>query len=432
MSRPSFVSLTTDERNALVELLKTGISASEAARQFGCNRKTAAKLARKLKAGTAPVTETVSADPVEVSRLRTQLAAARSDLANLTHRVRKAEDIRSGVLGVLSDPPPPPLRFTTTHNGPAAPETVILFLSDLHWGEKIRLEAMDGLNSYDIQIARNRLKRYFQTIVELMTKHWVGPPPARLILILGGDLISGEIHLELAKTNEAQALPAVRDLATHLTDGLIFAKRHLPCEIDVISIAGNHGRVPLKPESKDYAENSYDTLVSDFLDMGLRNVEGINFYVPPSPDALFSVYGWHFLATHGNNIGSRGGQGFIGPSATAARGMKRVCMDYAARGVHLDFVLIGHLHTPLQLEEGFVNGCLGGPSEYSRDGRFRPSPARQLFLTIHPRRGLTMTRWINVGAPEEGALYNPPPMDRDIRPRWRMPQVSPNQTDLDV
>ena len=146
--------------------------------------------------------------------------------------------------------------------------------------------------------------------------------------------------------------------------------------------------------------------------------------MPASVDALFSVYGWRVLATHGDRIGSRGGQGFIGPAATAARGMKRISMDYAARGVHLDLILMGHFHTPLQLEEGFVNGCLPGPSEYSRDGRFRPSPARQLWLTLHPRRGVTSTRWINVGVEAEGALYAAPPPDREIRPRWRVPAGS--------
>ena len=38
------------------------------------------------------------------------------------------------------------------------------------------------------------------------------------------------------------------------------------------------------------------------------------------------------------------------------------------------------------LEEGFVNGSLPGPPESSRDGRLRPHPAQQLFVTMHPRR----------------------------------------------
>ncbi|ODU59074.1 MAG: hypothetical protein ABS99_03970 [Acetobacteraceae bacterium SCN 69-10] len=376
----------------------------------------------KVAASVSPSADPPPADPVEIARLKGRVAALAAENRHLAERARRAEDLRAGLFG-LTDTPPDPIAFRAPPGGAAQAETIVLFLSDLHWGEVVDLAAMDGLNSYDLAIARARLGRWFQTVADLATKHWTGPPPARLILVLGGDLVSGEIHAELAKTNEAKALPAVKDLAGHLAEGVSLLRRRLACPIDVVSLAGNHGRSTLKPESKESVETSYDILVSDFLEMALRGRDGIAFWVPSSVDAVFSVYGWRVLATHGDRIGSRGGTGFIGPAATAARGMKRLVADYAARGIHLDLILIGHFHTPLMLEEGFVNGCLPGPSEYSRDGRFRPAPARQLWLTLHPRRGVTTTRWIHVGAPAEGALYAPPPEDRELRPRWRVPAV---------
>lgn len=366
---------------------------------------------------------TVPADPVEVRRLRDQLSSVRRERDEAARRTAKAEDIRGAVFGLV-DGPLEPVAFPAPGPGEAKAETIIVFLSDLHWGETVDLAQMDGLNSYGLGIARARLARAFQTIADLSTAHWSGPPPARLILILGGDLVSGEIHAELAKTNEAQSIPAVRDLVGHLVAGINLLKSSLACPIDIISLAGNHGRATMKPESKGAAETSYDILASDFLEMQFRADPRVSFYTPASVDALFSVYGWRVLATHGDRIGSRGGAGFIGPAATAARGFKRIAADYAARGILLDLILIGHFHTPLQLEEGFVNGSLPGPTEYSRDGRFRPHPAQQLFLAIHPRRGVTQHRWIKVGVPEEGSLYAPPPDDRPLRPRFRVPAIT--------
>lgn len=417
-----------ERRRHLEDLIRAGASyPTIRAEGFACA--TIARARRRLFPDGRPSVEapesppaSAPADPVEITRLTGQVKGLRKALGDMTDRARRAEDLRAGLFG-LTATPPDPVAFRAPDAGNPQAETIVLFLSDLHWGERISLEAMDGLNSYDLDIARARLGRWVQTVADLATRHWSGPAPARMILILGGDLVSGEIHAELAKTNEAKALPAVKDLAGHLAEGVRLLRQRLDCPIDVVSLAGNHGRSTLKPESKEAAETSYDTLVSDFLEMSLRGRDGIAFYVPSSVDALFSVYGWRVLATHGDRIGSRGGQGFIGPAATAARGMKRISMDYAARGVHLDLILMGHFHTPLHLEEGFVNGCLPGPSEYSRDGRFRPSPARQLWLTLHPRRGVTSTRWINVGAPAEGALYAPPPPDRELRPRWRVPAV---------
>ena len=43
-------------------------------------------------------------------------------------------------------------------------------------------------------------------------------------------------------------------------------------------------------------------LVSDFLELALCGTDGITFYAPPSPDAVFSVYGFRVLTTHGDRI----------------------------------------------------------------------------------------------------------------------------------
>jgi hypothetical protein len=428
MKRPVGKHLTEDERTEIRRRLAAGDKPSAIAEAIGCRRASVWAIRKAMlseSAGSpAPATARTPApaDPVEIARLRGRVAALSAENRSLLDRARTAEDLRAGVFG-LTSAPLEPVAFRAPAGGDPSAETIVLFLSDLHWGEFVSIEAMDGLNSYSLDIARARIGRYFQTVADLATKHWTGPPPARLILVLGGDLVSGEIHAELAKTNEAKALPAVKDCASHLAEGIALLRRRLECPIDVVSLAGNHGRSTLKPESKESAETSYDTLVSDFLEMAIRPRRDVSFYVPSSVDALFPVYGWRVLATHGDRIGSRGGQGFIGPAATAARGMKRIVADYSARGVHLDLILMGHFHTALQLEEGFVNGSLPGPSEYSRDGRFRPAPARQLWLTIHPRRGVTTTRWINVGVPSEGALYASPAPDRELRPRWRVPAV---------
>jgi hypothetical protein len=356
-------------------------------------------------------------DPVGLHRLRDEIAGLRAANRELTKRLIAAEDLRAGVLG-LASLPPSPVNFPARAKGKGKRETIVLVLSDLHWGENVNRRAMDGLNSYSTEIARARLGRWANAVCDLGTKHWSGLPPDRIVCVVGGDLISGAIHPELAKTDELKPLPAVRDLADHLRHAFTTIKANIDCPLDVISLPGNHGRSTIKPESKEVSATSYDMLVSDFLELSLKDRKGISFYAPESPDALFSVYGWRVLASHGDRIGSRGGQGFIGPAATAARGLKRMVADYSARGVHLDLILLCHFHCPLQLEEGFVNGSLPGPTEYSRDGRYRPHPAMQLFFTMHPHRRIAQVRWIEVGDPSEGSLYFPPADDRPLRQRF--------------
>lgn len=362
------------------------------------------------------------ADPVVIRRLRDELERLKRENATLAKRAGAAEDLRSAVMGLAAEPVEP-ITFQAEPGGKHQRETAILFLSDLHWGEVIDIAAMDGINSYNLDIARARLRRCFAAAVDLMTEHWPGPPPERVIVVLGGDLCSGGIHLELAKTDALSPLASVRDIVAYLAAGLRLILDALPCPVDVISLPGNHGRITQRPESKGNAASNIDIIVADFLESEFRGEPRVAFYSPASGDALVSVYTWQVLMTHGDRIGSRGGSGFVGPAATAARGFKRLIADYSARGNRVDLILCGHFHVELALEEGFVNGCLPGPSEWARDMRFRPRPASQLLLAIHPRRGVTQARRIQVGHPDEGTIYAPPPAAAE-RPRYRVPAVS--------
>ncbi|AMX93602.1 hypothetical protein A4R28_11095 [Mesorhizobium ciceri] len=361
-------------------------------------------------------------------RLRNQVKRLETENKDLLGRVSGAEDFRSSVLG-LTDPLEP-VTFQRHGKSSRSRETAILFLSDLQWGETINLGNMDGLNSYDADIARSRLERVFVTAVELMTRHWPADqdPPERIILVLGGDMISGEIHDELAKSNALLSIPALKDCAAHIVSGIEHIRQHIDCPIDIISIPGNHGRTTRKPESKLYAEHSYDTLVADLVELhfkeGGKYPDWFRMFKPISGDALIWIYGYRFLITHGDRIGSRGGAGFVGAAATIARGFKKLVMDYAGRGITLDFIMCGHFHVALELEEGICNGSLPGPSEYARDFRFKPRPCSQTFLTVHPRRGVTQIRRIVPGVPEEGSLYEPkePPVDGG-KPRFRIPAI---------
>ena len=152
--------------------------------------------------------------------------------------------------------------------------------------------------------------------------------------------------------------------------------------------------------SKSYVDTNYDDLGAFMLELHFREDQHIEFITPRSGDALFDIYGRTFLLTHGDRIGSRGGAGFVGPSATVARGFQKVSMDYDGG---LDHILVGHFHTPMVLDRGLVNGSLVGKSEYARDLRLHCSRPSQWYFTVHPTRGITQYREIYVGDPSEGS-----------------------------
>lgn len=346
------------------------------------------------------------ADHIIVRRLKDKLARAETRAATAERTSISSEAIREGILGLSATPLNPPSWKPSTANKRDQREALILMVSDVHMGETIDFDQMGGRNKFDKKICAKRIERLFQGVVKMGTTHWSGPPPGVIYVILGGDLISGEIHEELAKSNDLLAIPAVRELATHIISGLELLLRSFDCEVRVVSIPGNHGRTTRKPESKGFVVNSYDTLVAWLVESWFmaKTTKKISFSAPASGDALINICGWNFLFTHGDRIGSRGGMGMVGPSATIARGMQRLIQDYASEQIVIDYIMVGHFHSSMELEQGFANGSLSGPSEYSRSGRMRSSPPSQWLVSVHPEYGVARRWKLLVGHPSEGSV----------------------------
>lgn len=338
--------------------------------------------------------------PGEAKEITSAAARLERQAAETAKRLRAAEqelaagaDLRHAVFGLRDQEIKPPAWTVPVKPPSGGPGIPILFTSDFQWGEVVTPSELDGINAFNVDVAIRRYRRLIERTIDLCKAHMVNPSYPGMIYLRGGDAVSGEIHQELRETNELQSIPAVRSLVEQEAWGIAELLKHFP-RIRVISVPGNHGRTTFKPQSKRYAETNYDTLSAWMLESWFKaqGEKRVSFWTPESGDALFNVYGWKFLLTHGDRIGSRGGQGFIGPAATIARGMKKTRDFYATLGQSIDYILVGHFHTRMELEYGFANGCLPGYSEYARDFRAAPRPPEQWLFFVHPLYGVT-ARW---------------------------------------
>ena len=356
-------------------------------------------------------------DAIDRRRLIDEISRLRATIRDLERRAAASEEWRNSILNLADEPIRPKLIVPSSTGSAKGRRTVILHLSDIHYGETIRAEEMDGVNRYSIDIAKLRLGRFFGNAASLMTKHWSGKPPEEIILCLGGDLISGMIHAELNETNAVSLPHSVRDVGEQIAGGIALLLQNVKCPIRVYSVPGNHARITMKPQSKGRADSSLDLLATDFAEAGLRNVKGVTFYRPASPDAYFSTYGWHWCLTHGDTMGGRGGgTGFIGPIAAISKGHRKLVDSSWRSGRPIHFVLTGHYHTTAKTSFGWANGSVCGYGEYARDLRADPEPARQNFLVVHPEHGVINEQPLYLGHPSEGSLYMGPASV--VRPQW--------------
>jgi len=343
------------------------------------------------------------ADPVEVRRHKQRADEAKSALKELEERLVRAEDIRGELMGLG---PISISKLKPDKHKPSGRRAVILHISDIQYGEVIDFDAVDGINSYDINIANRRIARYFQKAHRFLTELWIGQPATEVIVLLNGDMISGALHHELDRTDAVRPLEAAKMVAEQLIAGIgLIADAGY--SIRVINTPGNHGRMTVKPESKGHVLQNYDTLVGWFIEAAFKSEKLISVEYSKSVDALFNVFDFPMLVTHGDRIGSRGGAGFLGATATIVRGHFKLVADYAARGVSLYKVFTGHFHTGVTTTAGYANSTMAGPSEYSRDGRMGIQPASQDYFVIHEEHGVIEHRQIMVGDPSEGSIHSP-------------------------
>jgi hypothetical protein len=261
-----------------------------------------------------------------------------------------------------------------------------LMLSDLHWGEVVVASQIGGVNAYSLEIARRRLRQVIETAIDLCK---ILDPDMRypgIVIPLGGDMISGNIHDELQATNELNTMPTLLDLYRNLVPALrlmadTFGNVFVPC------VSGNHDRDTKKTWAKDRNHTSFGWLLYQLLAIAFEADKRVRFFIPDGPDALYRVFGFRCLLTHGDQF--KGGDGIIGPLGPVTRGEQKKNTRNAAVGQDYEVMEFGHFHKRILTARLRGNGTLKGYDEYAHSENFGFEPPSQNFYITHPDHGIT-------------------------------------------
>jgi len=328
----------------------------------------------------------------KLNKLLKDYAKAQQEIAKLNIRLDETLGL------VTTDPIIPEWTIPIENENSTSNSIPVLIVSDLHYGENVNPREVPNGNCYSPEVAKARWDRLINnTIQKIRAK---GKINKGIVVCFLGDDISGDIHDELKETNDKTPINACMEVATEKVKMIKTFEKEFN-KVWVISVMGNHGRTTKKPQSKGLSEHNYDSLVAAIVQKQLEDNKNITFYTPKSGEAYFELNGHNFLATHGDRIGSRGGQGFIGCSATIARGQHKTRQAYAQIGKPIDWLLIGHFHTPMQLEHTIANGTTVGYSQYARDLKLEPAYPSQTLFYVNDKYGVTDVSRIYVTNDEE-------------------------------
>ena len=317
----------------------------------------------------------------------TIIAGLRAELRDAQTVASTAEVLReyvgTAVLAVNELQLPKWLYEAKTAHAPGVPK---LMLSDLHWGENVRREQVNGVNAYSLAIAQRRLRQVVDTTIGLARILSPQMEYPGIVVPLGGDMVSGNIHDELQATNELNTMPTLLDLYKQLVPAITlladtFGHVFLPC------VSGNHDRDTKKTWAKDRNHTSFGWLLYQFLAAHFANDKRVTFYIPDSSDALYRVYDVRYLLTHGDQF--RGGDGIIGPLGPITRGAQKKLARNSAVAQEFDVMEFGHFHTRMLSARLRGNGSLKGYDEYAASSNFAFERPSQNFWITHPDHGIT-------------------------------------------
>jgi UDP-2,3-diacylglucosamine pyrophosphatase LpxH len=342
-------------------------------------------LANQLDAASLE-TKRLEAEVAKLSRKASILGETEKELAEATAIIGRLER-ELGILekvGNRQTPPnwlkSPPKRTKQHHAIPW------LLLSDLHLDEVVEAAEVMGVNSFNRKIAKMRLEATALSFVKVCRDYWSGITYDGVVVCLGGDLFSGDIHEELKETNEDTILGSLDYWIDPIADVLRlmadeFGSVHVPV------VVGNHGRMTRKPRAKFRARSNFDWFMGKALQRLFANDPRVTFDIAESADCLITCYDHKIMLTHGDQTRGGGGIGGIWPPLMRLDARKRQRQEAVNQGYEL--LIMGHWHQLVFGPSFIVNGSLKGYDEYAFTENFGYEPPQQAAWLMTPEHGIT-------------------------------------------
>jgi len=256
----------------------------------------------------------------------------------------------------------------------------VLVLSDWHIGEVISTPE----NKYNIKIAEKRVNALTERFTSWQSQF---KRPESVVVLILGDIISGDIHLEYQLTQttspQEQCIIAQQLLEKML---LTISKRY---KVEVFAIVpDNHSRLYKKPIYKAKGAFSHNLTLVNSLKQALPQKIEMSFSTAIYD---FLKIGKHtYLCAHGDCIPAFGAT----PITALEKFKNGIYRRHAEMGSpRPDYFVLGHFHVPAMYDNLIVNGSLSGTNEFGYSLNVC-TPASQVAFhsTEHGIQNLTTIR----------------------------------------
>jgi chorismate mutase len=287
---------------------------------------------------------------------------------------------------------PPPAKGKSSK-----PQVMVAVLTDTHVGEEVFAPQMMSMNAYDYDIFNRRLSGWANQVLNLATYRRNICNIDELMVPMLGDMISGDIHEELSRTNLDNCMMQMMHTASSISQALMFLAPHFKT-IKVPCVVGNHGRMTRKPPMKDKYMD-WDYLAYQWMAAFCANQKNIHFDIPKSFAHIVDIAGKNVLMFHGDAISGGGSSASISRMIGSMRGVIQFKQALESTIVEHDGVmpgnfsdvLMGHFHRVDVMDIGtgsaYICGTMKGGDEFALQRVQAITPPKQVVTYWHPDYG---------------------------------------------
>jgi hypothetical protein len=262
--------------------------------------------------------------------------------------------------------------------------TAFMICSDWHLEEEVRPETVAGFNTFNLQIAEQRVNNIFANAVRMIHTLEAEIPITTLVVALLGDFITGNIHEDTSYMCQLEPTNAIVFAQEQIASGLKYLEENLTNQKKIIVVchSGNHGRITPKQMIASEQGMSLEYLMYNSLKEQFRHNKKFEFLVSKGYHSYLEVYDKTFRFHHGHLIRYWGGIGGITIPVN-----KAIAQWNKIKRVNFD--IFGHFHQLLFGSDFICNGSLVGYNAYAMSIKAQFEEPKQGFFLLDKHRGIT-------------------------------------------
>lgn len=366
-------------------------TATDIAEVLGMSESATRRLAKKLGLPKKSEMETPLAEIISIERETKQNKSKEKDLQKKYDFLLENYDRIEKELEALKTKSGNVHKVPKSVGSTNSEAVAVALWSDWHVEEEVKKGWVGGKNEYNLSIAEQRANECIRNTVTLLKKEQVAAKIDKMILWLGGDFITGNIHDETVETALLLPMEAMIFAESLIKGGIQYILDNTEVDLVIPCNGGNHSRITKKQRHSTDVGNSLETMMYYHLAEYFKGNKRVTFILQEGYHLIVPVYeDFKIRFHHGHDIRYGGGIGGLYIPARKAIGQWQKIEQ-----VQLD--CFGHFHNFKMDGDLFIcNGSLIGWSPYAVAIKADFEKPRQTFFLVDKRHGKSVVAPIRI------------------------------------